>query len=664
MFKSTKIYLLCTLILAFAATSVSAQSQSKVKIRGQVAKHKKGFVHQAIPAPPNFTGFETTAATVAAPPSVPPSATAAFRGVNCDEAAGITYYDLQSNGVEAANLHVWPDGNVSAAWTTSAANETAGFSTRGTGYNRRDNWQAGNKTVDRIEASTRTGFSQYLVSDSGVEMVFAHRANGTGKNLIHTARREPGQTAWTESDLPTNTSNGGLWCHAAADGENFYVLYLTTPAGNSGVPVQGINGAVLFCRSKDAGKTWDKFDVIIPGMDSSKVAAIGSDSYAISANNGTIAVALMDSWNDLLVFKSTNGGDTWETPLVVHDFPLEKYVADKGYTLADIGGVDPNGPGATNSAPSLSDSLAVFTNDGSGSILVDDAGQVHVWFGQMFVTDGDLADGNTSYYPSINGLLYWNETFQTDEFVLAGDIIDANGNNTIDNLNLGTGPTSIAYGCSITGMTTAAMDDDFNLYLAYSALSDSLVSADGLSFRHIVVTKSFDLGKTWTPIKDIHYGLSHPDFAGLAEFQEGVWPRGVQKADGSFKFIFNLDYRPGSGVYETGTPAQDDETNIVYYCNTDLVSAPTLAKDGFQMLLLPNPASDRTQLKFRSQKTGEANLQVLNSLGAVVSTQNFKAVNGENAYDLNLANLNSGIYFVRLQIDNQFVAKKLMVSEK
>ena len=77
--------------------------------------------------------------------------------------------------------------------------------------------------------------------------------------------------------------------------------------------------------------------------------------------------------------------------------------------------------------------------------------------------------------------------------------------------------------------------------------------------------------------------------------------------------------------------------------------------------LFPNPATDATVLKITSQKAMDAKVLVYNALGAVVSEMPIAIAEGKNKIDLNLNNLNSGIYFTQIKMANSSVTKKLIV---
>ena len=117
----------------------------------------------------------------------------------------------------------------------------------------------------------------------------------------------------------------------------------------------------------DAGATWDITDAIIPGLDSEFMFSDGTDAYAIDARGETSTDSRLQQHSDINVYKSTDNGDTWET-MTAYDFPLERYRDRPGYTFEDLPPYDPAQP----------DSLAIFTSDDSGALLLDQDGMAHV----------------------------------------------------------------------------------------------------------------------------------------------------------------------------------------------------------------------------------------------------------------------------------------------
>jgi hypothetical protein len=582
--------------------------------------------------------------------SVPPS-DIMVRSANVDEIAGNTTYDLQTNGCEQARVYTWPNGEVSMGWTTAPLTqpESSGFPGRGSGYNRRSAWTAGTVVDSRVE-STRTGFTNYVVNSNGTEHLFSHKANGAGKYLIHHAYRDGSAATWTETAVPTTTPNGQLWCKAAADGNTIHLIAVTTPTGTFGGTVyRGMDGHVLYYRSKDAGVTWDIVDGVIPGLDSTFYVGNGGDSYTITARDGTVAIGIFESWSDTKVFKSTDGGDTWST-IVVNDFPLDNYITNTPYEPSDVGGP---AAGAPNNDP-----YAIFTNDEKGTIAIDAVGSLHVVFGGMWVRDSIWDDAGSNYYPGTNSMVYWSEADAANLYEITGSL-DLNGDSVLNITSASI--QGIEYNSSgLCSMPTLAADDEGGIYLAYSAIVENLFSADGKSYRHVYMMKSNDFGLNWTEPLDVQYFLITDGDSTLAFLTEAVYPFAEKVVGEEFRFQYQRDFVPGAALRKEGN--QDDETSEIMYFGSDrFVGAKNIA-NGLSFGLVPNPATESTAVNFNLAQTADTQVQLFDLNGSAVrSLQQGQLAAGPHQVNLATNNLPNGIYFVRVQAGQQIGVQRLVV---
>lgn len=609
---------------------------------------------KAIPMPSQFTGLEPVAASTPEP-VVPSAEPIIFRGGELvEEEVGASQYDLPSNGTEQAQLHVWPDGNISAVWTMSPDDEATGFAGRGSGYNRRSDWMGGQYPSARLEASFRTGFCNYVVTEDGTEFISNHRnANpltANGKFRIHSLRRTAGQSTWVEADLPTSNPNGELWTKLAVDGNTIHLLAITTPVGPTptftGSIHKGINGHVLYWRSPDAGLTWDIAGGVIPGLDSTKYAELSADDYSIVARDGVVAVGIFNNYNDCKVFKSLDGGSSWTADFTIWDFPLEKYKADKGYTIDDLGGVDPNAPSP----------LSVFTVDGVGSMAIDAGGLVHAWVGEMYILDSVLTDGGVNYYPGVNGILYWSEVKPDSLFEIAYSD-DWNGNGQLDF----TANSIVAYGCALSSMPAGAVSDNGEIYVAYSAAVENLYDNDqGQNYRHIYIVRSLDYGENWEwPPVDVQYATDEDPDSTIAKLTEGVWPSCTKQFTDKFHMIYQRDYIPGSTGQITGVQGGHDSR--VVYLGTSTVNAKE-PKSILSLSLSPNPVQDLAQVAFSLRQKADANIEVYNLSGALVVQKTLGNLgSGPHTVPLTVATLQDGFYFIKIRSGNETGVAKMLV---
>ena len=56
----------------------------------------------------------------------------------------------------------------------------------------------------------------------------------------------------------------------------------------------------------------------------------------------------------------------------------------------------------------------VYSTDNYGALILDDNNNAHVFYGIMMYLDDDLTDASSSWFPGINGIAYWNESFGPD----------------------------------------------------------------------------------------------------------------------------------------------------------------------------------------------------------------------------------------------------------
>lgn len=94
---------------------------------------------------------------------------------------------------------------------------------------------------------------------------------------------------------------------------------------------------------------------------------------------------------------------------------------------------------------------------------------------------------------------------------------------------------------------------------------------------------------------------------------------------------------------------------------TDLTAVDDVYKNIASFSVFPNPATDFVQVAFELKTTvPSARLKVINQLGQVIQDANISIHNGLNVNTLPL-NLTSGVYYISLQIGNDFITKSLIV---
>lgn len=576
--------------------------------------------------------------------------------------AGTTTYDLQTNSAVCNRLGFTPNGNLVATWTLSKDGTTA-FGDRGSGYNVYTNGAWGADPAKRIE-SLRTGWPNIAISSDGRETVVAH--NFTSPNYSLVVNTKPGgSNVWAQSKVPSATPVGVLWPRATiggADGKTVHVIAITTPEGTlGGAAFEEVNGHVVYFRSKDGGLTWDKKDVVIPGLDKTDFAAMDSDAYSIAARGNTVAVLIQTAWNDIAVYKSTDNGDTWKKT-IIRKFPLSKYVFDTEYTLQDIGGVDTSGPAGTDPAAATAAMLAMYTTDGTGNLTIDSKNNVHVFWGEMYVTDDTPGDAQSSFYPGWFGIGYWNESYGANNYErTAFGPIDENGDNV---LNI-TSASITPYGNSLTAYPSAVSDDAGNVFLAYASVSESNISVGGETYRHILLTSSADGGKTWTDPYDVINSSLFPDPADSAFYHsvEAMYPNLAVRGN-ELHLVYQQDYEPGHALLATPDPVGENEIAHLVFDKRTLVLIEVVKKAAdFKMSVTPNPSADYARLSFTLAAAKDTKIEIMDINGAIVTSKNLgNLTTGSYTESLDIQSLVPGAYFVKLTT-GKFVASTQLIKQ-
>ncbi len=553
---------------------------------------------------------------------------------------GRTIYDMQANSSASNRLSVRPDGRIVAVWTQGL--ELISFPDRGTGYNTRIDLAWDDLPEERIE-TVDSAWPNHVFTASGAEFILAHSTGG----VLTTSRRASPMSEWSQSTIPSSVPGGSLWPRAAVggpDGESIHVIAITRPVFNNGTPYQGVDGHVLYHRSLDGGATWDQVDVELDGLGAEFTVASRADAYSLDVRGDTVAFALFNDWDDILLFKSTDNGDTWNKT-IIHDFPLDRYVADDGYSTTELPPLEEGQPNPR----------AIRSCDSYGSLVLDNDGQAHVFYGNMWVIDAFIGDGTYNYFIRTDGISYWNETngLVTNELV---GVEDQNGNGVVD---VESGADVALYFASLTSMPSAGIDADNNLYLVYSSVIEGDVSTniDRQHYRHIYVISSSDGGNTWTEPLDLitEDVVLEPQ---AVDAIEAVYPIMARNVDGKVRLIYQQDGRPGIAVRGDQDFPGNNSINYIQLDVSELGIVQTTEQvdtDVFDLRLAPNVTSGRTLLSYTLQNKAEVGISVVNAHGQLLKQLDSQTLTaGTYNEQIDLSTFPSGVYYLILQADHQY----------
>ncbi len=481
---------------------------------------------------------------------------------------GYTYFDIQTNASILRSLYKnETDNRLFAVWNYVPELDP-NLSQRGTGYNYFANstWQPAPST--RLETS-KTGWPNYvMLHDLESEFILTHNLNFA---TTQTTSRSPVITgSWVEQLTPLAAPPGfsyGVWWPRIVRGDNsfgnkyLHALALTLPVQNGGARYQNIDGALLYYRSKDNGKTWDKQYVLLAAIDSNQFARIRPDCYAIDAYQNNIAIVVGGYGNDLVLILSPDNGLSWNK-YIVQNFPIDRFDDQ----ITDI-----NGDGWAD---------WIDTNDGSLAVLIDKGGIVHVWAGYAQILNDNSGDRTFSFNPYANGILYWNTTMSNSPMRLITGAIDLDGNDTLD-----IGPLGF-FNSGLASHPSAGTDANGNLWLAYSAVNELGRDSDGKNVRHTYLIGSTYGGQVWSA-----------PYSVVAELNsECIYASVARTNDANVRLIYQKDYCAGvSLTYGFPDPCNSGKLNTIVYVeapaskiNTGLTSLTPQP----HATIYPNPCSE------------------------------------------------------------------------
>ena len=121
----------------------------------------------------------------------------------------------------------------------------------------------------------------------------------------------------------------------------------------------------------------------------------------------------------------------------------------------------------------------------------------------------------------------------------------------------------------------------------------------------------------------------------------------IDRAANIYFAIFIIDDNTGRVV--NGGVTTNFTTNAVDIDHLDALS------------VFPNPSSDISYVRLDLNAASNVDMTVMNSMGQIVAQRNYGQLSGDQLLPVELQNFQTGVYYIRLNVDGQIVTEKLTV---
>jgi hypothetical protein len=526
-------------------------------------------------------------------------------------------------------MHEYEDGTVGTTWMAGGSGMTP---ERGGGYNYYDGTEWGTPNL-HVGPDDRQGWPNYAAWGPNGEVLVTYKYANPGDPLWLFFRENKGEGEWNQVVLNGPPGSALVWHSMITSGENNEHIHILAYSYDE--PVGGQDNALLYYRSSDGGQTWDQDGVIIDGVGIDYYPNAYSLSYTWANPVGnTIAFTYgFLEWGGQ-VFKSTDNGDSWES--------MDVYLSD----------FDPFDPPVN--------SPRIPCGSGTSAIALDSDGDVHVVFPRMGVI---YIDESWNYYPYTDGLIYWNESMEPlDSTIISSstlEYLEESGNliaRAFPDESYTLPSDQPTYQQTLCEWPTISIDDQDNMFVAYSAVTPDYLSGTGFYYRHIFVTSSWDGGQSWIEPIDLNTDIQYL-------FSECVYPQATLTLTDHMNIVFQEDFEPGIAEWLNNHEVHDNNMFYISVPKSDLVGiSEDDIKINFEVSeLYPNPASNAVNLNINLENSSPVNISLINTIGQVVKADRLDEMTGKRRISFDVSDLKAGIYYCNITVDGATVSRKLVV---
>ena len=206
-------------------------------------------------------------------------------------------------------------------------------------------------------------------------------------------------------------------------------------------------------------------------------------------------------------------------------------------------------------------------------------------------------------------------------------------------------------------MPTLSIGGDGNIYIAYASLREDLDNGTN-NYKHIFgIANSFG---EWTAPTDLTDDVLHM-------FDECIYPQ-MANAKGNEHtqhLFYQADENPGLALdddhdYVMNRVIMIDAPRSDFGITTSIQNPEVKTFAVSQNM--PNPFNGTSTVKVALQENANLSLEVINMVGQKVIELNKGAVTaGTHSFLIDASNLDSGVYFYNVKVNNQTTTKKMIV---
>lgn len=523
------------------------------------------------------------------------------------DSIGITYIDLQTRQSMPERLVYNPvKKDVQMVWMADVEWETS-KSVRGSYLGVIDVSGEIPKVVDlptgwqRIETG-RSGWPSIAAFTDGSVGVAAHAPLLFSKNLA---------AAYTAFTTTQQSLGATVYFRSAVDGsDNVHLIF----AYNSGAEA----GQLGYLRSTDKGATWSA-PILLTGATApgGEVPGIAEfDSYAIAASGSKIVIVYTDSQRRLWKRESATSGETWQTPVVLHE---------PQYTYKITGVVE------GNTVTFISDT--VETAGSQVDVILDKQGAAHIVFAVLPTYISGLGTDNSGTLQRVG-----TDTLYTDRVLMRqwGLAYLKDGVSNIEHMAPPAGGEWNGQGRFVANSATGSgagyscypqlgIDGSGTVYCVYTSVQNGDFRQTTITEGGVPTTVDALFGHIYATHKPIGHEWSEP-LNLTPSGMDCLYGTLANTVDDRMYIGYQSDATPGIRVLHQ-TPLEASVVRFRALPVDDLNEAPAVSVPSMprktselSIQIFPNPVEDNSYIRFDIDIPTTVSIDLYTAAGAYVAT--------------------------------------------